>query len=157
MIVRSTRRFLLSLAAMIPVAALASLPLQMSLAEMATEADHVLVGHVVGVDMVDGNGSAVVDDQARTGPGLNNVIRLHVAVDQTLVTTSERVPKELLLSLDPFMHYSLGQIRSAHQHDAAPRLVLLKGANFLSMKPGVFFRPLHEKEDVLRLHGAAHR
>lgn len=157
MILRSMRRVLLSLLAALPVCALASLPLQMSLAEMATEADHVLVGHVVDVDMIDGNGSPVTDDQARTGPGLNNVIRVHVIVDQTLVTPSEHVPKDLLLPLDPFMHYSLGQIKAAHLIDATPRLILLKGVNFSSMKPGVFFLPLHEKDNVIRMHGAAHR
>lgn len=157
MILRSMRRVLLSLVAALPVCALASLPLQMSIAEMATEADHVLVGHVADVDMVDGNGAPVTDGQARTGPGLNNVIRIHVAVDQTLVTTSEHVPKDLLLPLDPFMHYSLGQIRSAHLIDATPRLILLKGVNFLSIKPGVLFLPLNEKDNVIRMHGAAHR
>ncbi|BEP57171.1 hypothetical protein GmRootV35_12720 [Variovorax sp. V35] len=109
------KRFLLLLAEMVPFAVLASLPLQMSLAEMAEEADHVLVGHVVGVDLVDGTGRPVVDDQARTGPGLNNVIRLRMAVDETLITTAVQVPKGLLLPLDPVMHYSLGQVRSAHK------------------------------------------
>ncbi len=157
MIACSMRFRLLSLAAMIPLVALASLPLQMSIIEMATEADHVLIGHVVGVDMVDGDDNPVLDDQARTGPGLRNVIRLHVTVDETLITTAERVPKELLLPLDPHMHYSLGQIRSAHQSDATQRLVLLKVANFSSLKPGIFFRPLKEKDDVLRVHREAHQ
>lgn len=157
MVERLTGRLLLSLAAMIPLAAFASLPLQMSPAEMAEEADHVLVGHVVGVDMVDRNGLPVLDDQARTGPGLNNVIRLHVAVDETLITTAERVPKKLLIPLDALMHYSLGQIRSAHQNDAALRLLLLKGTDFSTLKPGIFFLPLKEKEEVLRAYGAAHR
>lgn len=145
------------MAATIPLAAFASLPLQMSPAEMAKEADHVLVGHVVRVDMVDGNGLPVLDDQARTGPGLNNVIRLHVAVDETLITTAERIPKRLLVPLDPLMHYSLGQIRSAHQNDATLRLLLLKGTDFSTIKPGIFFLPLQEKDEVLRAHGAAHR
>ncbi len=148
---------LLLLAATIPLGAFASLPLQMSLAEMAAQADHVLVGHVVGVDMVDGNGLPVVDDRARTGPDLNNVIRLHVAVDETLITTAERVPKELVVPLDPLMHYSLGQIRSAHQNDATLRLLLLKGTDFSILKAGIFFLPLQEKDEVLRVHGAAHR
>lgn len=157
MLGRLMGRLLLSLAATIPLVSLASLSLQMPIAEMASEADHVFVGHVVGVDMIDGNGLPVVDDQARTGPGLNNVIRLHVAVDETLITTAERVPKELLVPLDPFMHYSLGQIRSAHQNDATLRLLLLKGADFSILKPGIFFLPSKEKDEVLRVHSATHR
>ncbi|MBB4224550.1 hypothetical protein [Variovorax guangxiensis] len=157
MVRRLTGHLLLLLAATIPLIALASLPVQMSLAEMAAEADHVLVGHVVGADMVDGNGLPVVDDRTRTGPGLNNVIRLHVAVDETLTTTAERVPKELLIPLDPFMHYSLGQIKSAHQNDATLRLLLLKGKDFSALKPGIFFLPLQEKDEVLRVRGSTHR
>lgn len=151
------RCLLLSLLATIPLVALASLPLQMSLTAMATEADHVLVGHVVGVDMVDANGGPVVDDQARTGIGSENVIRLHVVVDKALITTAERVPRELVIPLDPYMHYSLGQIRAVHQNDETPRLLLLKGAGFSSLQPGIFFLPLEEKDEVLRVHSAAHR
>jgi len=131
--------------------------MQMTVADMATEADHVLVGHVAGVDMVDGSGSSIMDDQARTGPGSSNVIRLRVAIDELLITNAEQVPKVLLLPLDPFMHYSLGQIKLAHRGDSTPRLVLLKGAGFSSLKPGIFFLPLREKDEVLRVRGAAHR
>lgn len=150
-------RLLLSLAATIPLVAFASFPLQMSVAEMAAAADHVLVVHVIGVDMVDRNGLPVLDDQARTGPGLNNVIRLHVAVDETLITTAERVPERLLVPLDPLMHYSLGQIRSVHQNDATLRLLLLKGTDFSILMPSIFFLPLQDKDEVLRAHEAAHR
>ena len=55
------------------------------------------------------------------------------------------------------VHYSLGQIKSPHRDDSTPRLVLLKGADFSSLKPGIFFLPLREKDEVLRVHGAAHR
>ncbi|WP_155248152.1 hypothetical protein [Variovorax paradoxus] len=157
MLERLMKRLLLSLMATIPLAAPASLPLQMSLTAMATEADHVLVGRVVSVDMVDAKGNPVSDDQARTGPGSANVIRLRVAVDEALITNTDRVPRELLIPLDPLMHYSLGQIRAAHQNDATTRLLLLKGAGFSSLKPGIFFLPLKEKDEVLRVHSATRR
>ncbi|WPH19552.1 hypothetical protein [Variovorax paradoxus] len=151
------RRILLSLIALAPLAALCSLPLQMTLSDMATEADHVLVGHVVGVDMVDGNGDAIADSHAQTGPDLTSVIRLRIVVAGTLVTTAAQVPKVLLLPLDPLMHYSLGQIKAAHEADSAQRLMLLKGVGFSPIQPGVFFRPLLDKDEVLRIHAAAHR
>lgn len=135
---RSMRRLAMALATMLPAAALASLPLEMSLTEMATEADHVLVGYVVDVDMVDESGNSVLDEEARTGPGLNKIIRLHVAIDEPLATTAARVPKELLIPLDPLMQYSLGQVRAVHQNNAARRLLLLKSASFSSLKPGIF-------------------
>lgn len=151
------RRILLSLIAILPLTAFCSPALQMTLSDMAAEADHVLVGRVVGVDMVDGNGSLVVDSDARTGPAMTNVIRLRVSVDETLITSASQVPKVLLLPLDPLMHYSLGQIKSAHGTDSTPRLLLLKGASFSGIRPGVFFRPLLDKDEVLRIHSAAHR
>lgn len=154
---RRMRRVLLSLVALAPLAALCGLPSQMTLSDMATEADHVLVGHVIGVDMVDGNGHPIADSHAQTGPDLNNVIRLRISVDETLVTTAEKVPRVLLLPLDPLMHYSLGQIKSAHETDSTRRLLLLKGVDFSPIQPGVFFRPLLEKDEVLRIHAAAHQ
>lgn len=150
-------RILLFLIALLPLSALCSLPLQMTLSDMATEADHVLVGHVVGVDMVSGSGRPITDGHAQTGPDSSNVIRLHVSIDETLTTTAAQVPEILVLPLDPLMHYSLGQIKSAHDADSTPRLLLLKGANFSAIRPGVFFRSLLDKDEVLRIRAAVHR
>lgn len=55
------------------------------------------------------------------------------------------------------MHYSLGQIMSAYEAGSTRLLVLLKGADFSAIQPGVFFRPLPDKEEILRIHAAAHR
>jgi len=124
---------------------------------MAQRADHILVGRVTSVDMVDANGTGVTDPQARTGPGLKNVIRLLVAVDEVLVTNAPSVPGVMLVALDPFLHYSLGQIQDAHAGDTQSRLLLLKGKDFVGIKPGVFFRPLSDKEKALRIHRESHR
>jgi hypothetical protein len=150
------KRLLLLVAALLPAIALAGLPFEASLEEMAEGADHILVGRVTGVDMVDGRGRPVTDEGARTGPGLDNTIRLLITVDEVLVTSATHVPEVLPVPLASHLHYSLGQIRSAHEGDTLVRLVLLKGNDFSGIKPGVFLRPLADKEQALELHSASH-
>lgn len=71
------------------------------LAEMVAEADHVVVATVAVVDMVDGKGRPVLDRDARTGPGLDNQIRLHLAVSEVLRTDNVRLPKTLVAAAEP--------------------------------------------------------
>jgi hypothetical protein len=136
---------------------IASVPLQASLDDLARGADHILVGRVVGVDMIDAEGRQRHDDADRTGPGLGNTIRLRVQVDEVLVTNAARVPDELLVPLDPFMHYSLGQIREAHARPSEPLLFLLRGDSFSPIVAGVFSRALADRDEALRIHAASHR
>ena len=138
--------------------ALASIPIRTTIEELARGADHIVVGRVVGVDMVDEKGKQIKDPNGQTGPGLKNTIRLHIAVDEVLVTSSRKqVPKLLKVPLDPFMHYSLGQIQNAHSKPSGPYLVLLKGPSFLPVVPGALLRSLDEKKTALRVHGESHR
>jgi hypothetical protein len=151
------RRILIFLlAALIPSVSVAGFPFEATLEEMAAGADHILVGRITGVDMIDENGDPVLDDNAMTGPVLKNTIRLLIAVDEVLVTSSEVVPKVLPVPLASHLHYSLGQVREAHEGDTLPRLVLLQGEDFSGIKPGVFLRPLSDKDEALRIHRAAH-
>jgi hypothetical protein len=150
------RRILLFLIALVPAIAMAGFPFEATLEEMAQQADHVLIGRVVGVDMVDGQGKPVADPKARTGPGLDNTIRLLIQVDQVLVSTASSVPDVLPVPLASHLHYTLGQIQEAHAGDKELRLVLLKGPDFVGIKPGLFLRPLGDKDAVLRLHAASH-
>jgi hypothetical protein len=135
----------------------ASVPLVATLDEMAKGADHILIGRVIGVDMIDANGVQITKRNELTGPGLSNTIRLRVAVDKVLVTNSKKVPKVLAVPLDSFLHYSLGQVADAHRGDKKVRLLLLKGDNFVGIKPGVFFRPIEEKAEALRIYKKSHR
>ena len=152
------RRILLALVIAIPAIATAGLPFEASLEEMATSADHVLIGRVTGVDMIDGEGNAITDPEARTGPGLHHQIRLRIAVDVVIGTTAEKVPDELYVPLASHLHYRLGQIQEAHAKDSEQRLILLKGERFEGIKPGVFMRSLDDAAEVMRLRGcgAAH-
>ncbi|HKO88082.1 MAG TPA: hypothetical protein VJU83_06130 [Burkholderiales bacterium] len=150
------RRTLVMLVALLPVIALAGFPFQATLKEMAEGSDHILIGRVTGVDMIDSRGEEIADRQARTGPGLSNTIRLIITVDQVLITNSPSVPKVLRVPLASHLHYSLGQIQDAHAGDTLVRLVLLKGRDFVGIKPGVFLRPLEDKDEALRLYAASH-
>lgn len=150
------RTLILVLAALIPVTAFAGLPFEATLEEMAQEADHILVGRVTGVDMIDGRGKPVTDMKARTGPGLKNTIRLLITVDEVIVTNASDVPSVLPVPLASHLHYSLGQISAAHVGDTLVRLVLLQGEDFSGIKPGVFLRPLSDKEEALRIYHATH-
>lgn len=151
------RRVLLFLVAFLPAIAMAGFPFEATLEEMAHEADHILVGRVAGVDMMDGQGKPVEDPQARTGPGLDNTIRLLIQVDQVLVSNAAKVPDVIPVPLASHLHYTLGQIQEAHQGDEEAQLVLLKGTDFVGIKPGVFLRSLTDKDTALQLHAASRR
>lgn len=83
---------------------------------------------------------------------MNNTIRLKVSVGEVLVPNAKPVPKQLMVPLDSLMHFTLGQIQDAHEGDKLVRLLLLKGRAFEPIKPGVFFLPLSDKDEVLRIH-----
>jgi hypothetical protein len=151
------RRILLFFVALLPAIAMAGFPFEATLEEMAQGADHILVGRVTGVDMIDGSGKQITDLQQCTGPGLKNTIRLLITVDQVLVTNASSVPDVVPVPLASHLHYSLGQIKEAHVGDTEIRLVLLKGADFVGIKPGVFLMPLEDREQALKLYTASHR
>ncbi len=145
------------LAALVPWIAFAGFPFEATLNEMVEGADHILIGRVTGVDMIDGTGKPIHEMDAMTGPGKDNTIRLLVTVDEVLVTNAAVVPEVLPIPLANHLHYSLGQIAEAHEGDTTVRLLLLKGEDFVGIKPGLFMRPLSDKEEVLRLHSRAHQ
>ncbi len=125
--------------------AVASVPLQMSDDQLAAKSDHVFVAHVIGVDMIDGKGREIKDEDAMTGPGLKNVIRLKVRIDRVLVTNAKETPKELYVPLDSFMHHRLGEVKEAHAGRNPKFLLLLAGGKFTPPQAGVFRRDLKEK------------
>jgi hypothetical protein len=121
--------------------------------ERAAPADHVLVGRVVDVDMINRRGRRVTDPDAMTGPGLSNTIRLVIEVDEVLATTAEVVPRRIAVALPTYMHYSLGQVREAHAGDDAPTLVLLRGERFEAAHEAGFLLDLSLRERVLQARG----
>jgi len=117
------------------------------LGDLLPDADHIFIGHVIKVDMVDRKGHLITDNKARTGPGLKNTIRLHVKVKKVLHTTSKETPDIIIIKLWDMWHYSLGQIKRAAKNERA--IYLLKGPNYEIVFPRHFTRPLHEKKAII--------
>jgi len=142
---------LFTLLILFPLLGNSSLPLEVSLEQLAKNTDHLLVGRVVGVDMIDPSGNEILDLSARTGPGIGNVIRLIIKVDEVIITNASSVPEVLKVPLDPFMHYTLGQIKEVHRAESIPFLLLLEGEEFVPPFAGTFSRGLSEKESIMKL------
>ena len=119
------------------------------------DADHVLSGRIVRVEMVDALGRQVLDRDARTGPGLANRMRFVVEVDDVLFTTCRRPPHRVLVPLWSAWHYTLGSMQD--QLTGSTGLFLLKGADFQPAYPQDFQRGPEERPlveagvDALRL------
>ncbi len=151
------KRFIAMALALLPLTVTASMPIQMSTEEMARKADHVAIGRVVKVDLVDKEGHVTNDPNARTGPCMGNTIRLHVQIDKVLATTARDFPSLVMVPLDAIMHYSLGQVQSAHAGPAYKTLYLLKGPSFLPVAPGKFQAGLAEQKSVMRIYAKSPR
>lgn len=145
-----TRTLLIFFLLLCPLAE-ASVPLEASLRDLACGADHVFVGRVIGVDMINAKGESVRNDQARTGPGSDNTIRLEVKVLERIDSNLAKLPPTIKVPLDPFMHYSLGQIKSAHSGQSGSALVFLRGAKFEPVITGNFFWYLEARQEALDL------
>ena len=148
------RRMLAILLVCLSPVAGASLPLQASLGDLACGADHIFVGRVTGVDMIDGRGKQVSDPDARTGPGLKNTIRLKVEVIEVIESTAAKPPSHLDVPLDPAMHFSLGQIREAYAEPTDARLVFLRATTFEPIIAGRFFWALGDRDEAMKLRAA---
>ncbi len=128
-----------------------TLPIKVSLEELVYSADHILTGNIIKIDMVSKYGTKIVDDSAKTGPGIGNVIRFHIKVKKFHFTNSMTLPETIIVPLDPMMHYSLGTIKKHEPINGDDFLLLLKGPNFNALFPGVFARGLEEKEIIFKL------
>lgn len=134
----------------------ASVPIEISLRDLACGADHVFVGRVTGVDMINKRGRIVRNEKARTGPGLGNLIRLDIEVLEVIDSTAPSPLPSLKMPLDPMMHFSLGQIRAAHAEPSSPQLVFLRGAAFEPIVAGRFLWTLDAREEALALRSDCH-
>ena len=125
------------------------------LEEILLDADHVLSGRIVRVEMVDALGRPVRDRDARTGPGLANRMHFVVEVDDVLFTTCRRPPRRVRVPLWSAWHYTLGSMQD--QLTGSAGLFLLRGADFQPAYPQDFQRSLEERPlveagvDALRL------
>lgn len=145
------KRLLLSIVLVFSSLATASQSLYVPLEQLTLYTDHVFIGQVVDVQMNDKDGKEIKNSNARTGPGLQNKINLLITIHEVLFTTASEVPKTILVPLDSFMHFSLGQIKESYKGRSNKFLVLLEGSNFQPSYAGIFQAMLSEKDKVLNL------
>ena len=122
------------------------------LTNLVAEADHVLIGTVTRVDMIDGRGHQVTDEKAGT-PKTGNQLRLHVQIgkDGILATTTNQAPDRLTIPLGQEWHDTLGNRRK--ESEGKTFIFLLKGADFSPVYFGDFMREPSERpaiEDLLK-------
>lgn len=118
-----------------------------SLAELLPHAEHIVSGHVVKVDMIDGEGNVVSNKEAVTGPGIENTIRLHVKIDEVILTSSGKMPDIIKIKLWNAWHFSLGQIQESAKNEKA--IYLLKGPSYEIVFPRYFRRDPNEKSEIM--------
>jgi len=119
------------------------------LAEMVADADQIVRATVIDVEMVDGKGRPLTDPGSRTGPGLDNEIRLVLQVQEVLRPREGRVPATIRVPLWTMWHYTLGHIREATL--GSESLFLLKGERHAPVYPVGFQRPLDERAQIQSL------
>jgi hypothetical protein len=143
------KTLLLLLMACLPGFALATSVPQKPLEDILRESDHVVVATIIGVEMVDGAGQPVTDPAARTGPGLDNRLRLLLQVKHVLFTRADRLPSTLLVPLRSMWHYELGDMQNGLVGSTG--VFLLRGKNFQPAYPTYFQRSLDERPEIERL------
>ncbi|TAA06979.1 hypothetical protein EA658_19735 [Pseudoxanthomonas winnipegensis] len=122
------KRWMLLLALCCGGAADATSIVHLPLSEILAKSDHVIVGRVVEVDMIDGQGRPVTDFEAPTRPGLSNVIRYRVHVEDVLQTNAARVPAVLVIPEWSAWHNTLGHAKASATGERF--VFLLSGADF---------------------------
>ncbi|WNH51271.1 hypothetical protein [Stenotrophomonas oahuensis] len=146
-------KYLLSLLALMWVTtASATSVAPMTLEQIVAQSDAAVIAKIEAVDMVDGQGRQVTDPAARTGPGSDNQIRLHLVLDEAVFTRTGPVPVRITVPLWQMWHYDLGQIQ---RQVGQKSIFLLKGQKY-TFEPAYyndFQRPRSEGRKIRKLVG----
>jgi len=118
------------------------------LTNLVSDADHVLIGTVEKVDMVDAKGNQVTNETARTGPGSENQLRLHVTVatNAVIASTTNDVPDKVIINLWQKWHHTLGNRRKGTEGETF--IFLLTGPDFKPVYYGLFMRKPSERSEI---------
>lgn len=117
-----------------------------TLEELVSLADHIVIGKISKVDMVDTNDQQVFDIDKKTGLGSGNTLRLHVKVLTVVTSTHDQVPDTLVIPLWRLWENSLGEVKDDLLFETA--IVLLKGDELVPVYPTGFLRGLHEGPSI---------
>ncbi len=120
------------------------------LSELVKTSDHIIIGQIIKVDMIDEDGRQITDPEARTGPGGPNEIRLHIEVVENGIvkTTGDKELAKLTIPLWKMWHYSLGSWKGVEMETA---IFMLKGEKYERAYPGHFLRDESDLPEIKRL------
>ncbi len=127
------------------------------LSVLVTQADYIVVGKVVKMDMIDANGQEIFDKKARTGPRSGKMIRYFVAVDRkkTLKGDIKKIPQSLVLPDWPMWIRGIDGMKEMYE---GKNCIFLLGAPNLFPKPqSQFVRDISEKSEIVRILRSEHR
>lgn len=118
--------------------------------ELLAESDHILIATVTKVDMIDSNGKELTDPESRTGPGIQNTLRLHLHVNENgvLKTNKQPIPKTIIIELWQEFNFSLGQWKS---EEGKEMIFLLKGDKYTWVYPAGFMLPMSARGAIEQL------
>jgi hypothetical protein len=121
------------------------------LSELVKNSDHIFQVTIMKIDMTDGKGNIITNPDERTGPGLENTIRLHAKIQENgvLKTNIDKAPKIVIVDLWQMWHYTLGQVQESSINQEV--IFLLKGDSFEPVYPAHFQRALSESAEIVSL------
>lgn len=121
------------------------------LTNLVSDADHILIATVENVDMVDAKGNQITNETARTGPGIENLLRLHVTVTSKglIASSADKVPQTIVIPLWQRWHDTLANRKKEVQGKTF--IFLLKGNDFAPVYHGGFTRETSERATIERL------
>jgi hypothetical protein len=117
------------------------------LTNLVSDADHILIATVEKVD-IDANGNQVTNDSARTRPGSDHHLRLHVRLTSKGVVYSElgKVPETFMIPLWQKRHAALGNQNK--EVEGKTYIFLLKGTDLNPVYHGPFMRKPSERPEI---------
>lgn len=115
---------------------------------LVANADYIVVGKVLKIDMVDSNGHEIKDPKARTGYKSGKIIRYHIVIDQKQVLkgNSKKIPPALILSDWSMWIKELGETKK--DGEGKKCIFLLNALNFSPKPPAEFVRDISEKQEI---------
>jgi hypothetical protein len=116
---------------------------------LVKRADYILIGKVVIVDMIDEKGNLVVDGNARTGPGLNNTIRLYVRLNREHVIKGKKsnIPEFIIVPEWQMWHMTL---KDAKEIMEGKTRIFLLNEKFEPASAPESVRTLYEQKEIER-------
>ena len=143
--------YLILLSAILLTPSFATQVASKKLAELVGDADYIVEGKIIGIEMRDVNGKKIDDKGSATGPGITNQLFLKVRVikEGFSYPQSSNIPREFWIPLWQKWHDTLA--KRTKQSFGKTHIFLLKQKTFEPVYPAHFSRKVSEKAEIKRL------